>query len=43
MEEVLIKVYVTVDNMQDANDIADDIHEILNDNGIKNSTDVNED
>lgn len=40
MDSVLIKVYVTVDSIDDAEDIADDIHEILSDSGIINGAEV---
>ncbi|WP_279289838.1 hypothetical protein [Clostridium botulinum] len=35
-----IEVNVTVENMYEAKEIAHDLHKILNDNGITNSTNV---
>jgi len=33
----LIELYVTVESKAEAKEIADDIHEILNDSGVTNS------
>lgn len=40
MISVLIEVNVTVENIEDANDIAHDISEILDNNGVVNSVNV---
>ncbi|EQB4340900.1 hypothetical protein ACYJ2U_001619 [Clostridium botulinum] len=37
---VKIEVNVIVENMDEAKEIAHDLHKILNDNGITNSTNV---
>lgn len=37
---VLIKVYVEASDVNEAQDIANDLSEILNNNGITNSVDV---
>ena len=42
MFSVLIEVNITVDNMEDAKNIAHDLHEILNNNGITNSVNLTE-
>lgn len=40
MLSILINVNITVESIEDARDIADDLSEILNDNGIINSINV---
>ena len=41
---MIIKIYLDeTTTYKDAKEIADDIHKILNDNGITNSVDVNAD
>ena len=40
---VRIDVYVTVENIKEVEEIAHDLHEILNDNGITNSVNVTDD
>lgn len=37
MFSILIEVNVTVEDIEDAQEIANDLHEILNDSGITNS------
>ena len=36
----ILQVYIEVDSIKDAEEIAHDIHEILGDNGITNSVNV---
>lgn len=43
MLSIKIDVYVTVVSMEEAEDIAHDLHEFLNNNGITNSTNVTND
>lgn len=38
--EFLLKVYIEVDSIETAKDVAHDIHEILGDNGITNGVEV---
>ena len=40
MISVLIEVNVTVEDIDEANNIAEDLHDILCDDGIENSTNV---
>jgi len=40
MKKILLEVWVTVESKEDAEEIANDIHEILGDNGITNSVNV---
>lgn len=42
MISVLLEVYVTVNNIKDAHEIAHDISEILGDCGITNSINIKE-
>jgi len=38
--QFLLEVYIDVDTIEDAEEIAHDLHEILGDNGITNSVSV---
>jgi len=38
--QILLELYIDVNSIKDAEDVAHDIHEILGDNGIINSVNV---
>jgi len=40
---VMLEVYVTVENIEEAKEIAHDLHEILGDRGVTNSINVTDD